>query len=368
MSVRRTVLVAMIAAVVTLPASVHAAAFRGPGPLPEPPVISPPISRAPNQAQLRQQTTQQQTVGLVSPSYVPPGVNAQGVYVTPITPASKGATSAYALDWTIGTAGKSGCLVCHGDPNLRRIVAGVSVSMYVDTLALQGSAHANLLCTDCHQDFAYKVPHANGQASDTWRTVAKTSCKNCHQPEYIDWAKSSHSAVGTSTASSGAGSASLGAPGSSAPGKPRPFCGDCHEGHTIPAKNDAVGAAVVRASGLSRCGSCHPAWAADYNDYYHGAAYRRGASDAPACWQCHNTHLVLPSSDKLSSTYSENLVATCSQCHRTAGSGYVQYGQLVHQHQAVLQKNPIFSAVDTATTAIENMFRSVMSVFRKSGS
>ena len=55
------------------------------------------------------------------PTYVPPGVNAKGVYTTPVTPASKNATSTYNLDWTIGVNGKSGCLVCHGDTNLRRV-------------------------------------------------------------------------------------------------------------------------------------------------------------------------------------------------------------------------------------------------------
>jgi hypothetical protein len=116
------------------------------------------------------------------------------------------------------------------------------------------------------------------------------------------------------------------------------------------------------------CGKCHVATSANYNDYYHGAAYRRGAPDAPACWQCHNTHLVLPSTDVLSSTNPNNLVATCSHCHRDAGPGYVQYAQLIHQRQQVLDKNPLFSAVDTATAAIEKAFRNVMSAFRRSGS
>ena len=90
--------------------------------------------------------------------------------------------------------------------------------------------------------------------------------------------------------------------------------------------------------------------------------------DAPACWQCHNTHLVLPSSNKSSSTNPNNLVQTCSQCHKGVSTGYVQYAQLIHARQQVLQKNPIMSAVDTATTAIERAFESVLSVFGKSGS
>ena len=363
MSVRRTLIVALLVALVALPGLAYAV-FQYPDATPYTPdfhqKITPRVTPPPAHQ-----------FGLVSPTYIPPGVSANGVYTTPITPGSKGTTTTYNLDWTIGTAGKSGCMVCHGDKNLQRIIGGIAVSMYVDTQALQNSAHAQLLCTDCHLDFAYKVPHASGQApSENWRTVAKSACKGCHQQEFLDWAKSAHS-LSVSGAIGGVGSVdanALGRAGSSAPGQPRPLCGDCHDGHTIPNKNDAAGEAAVHASGIAMCGKCHKETAANYNDYYHGAAYRRGAPDAPACWQCHNTHLVLPSSDKLSATYPDTLVATCSQCHRNAGPGYVQYGQLVHQKQAVLQKNPIYSVVDTATTAIENMFRSFMSAFRKSGS
>lgn len=301
--------------------------------------------------------------GLTPPTYVPKGVNPQGVYTTPPIPGSKGPVTKYNLDWTIGIAGKSGCMVCHGDMNLRRFVAGKAESMFVSTVALQKSAHAQLLCTDCHVDFAYKVPHTSTQVGETWRTVAKTACRNCHQNEFLDWAKSAHSTAGNANASSAVGRAT-----SSAPGMPRPTCGDCHMGHVIPAKDDAAGQAATHASALSLCGNCHTTTSANYDDYYHGAAYRRGAPDAPACWQCHNSHLVLPSSDRLSSTNPGNLVATCSQCHKAAGPGYVQYAQLIHAHGAVLRKNPIMSVVDTATTAIHGVFESVLSVFGKSGS
>jgi hypothetical protein len=357
MSARRTFMVVILAALIALPGSAYAA-FQ----YPETPVYTPNW----NQAALATQTqTPPHTFGLVTPTYIPPGVSANGVYTTPIPKGSKGTTATYNLDWTIGSAGKSGCLVCHGDKNLRRVVGGVSVSMYVNTVVLENSAHAKLLCTDCHVDFAYKVPHVSGQAGETWRVVAKSSCKSCHQPEFLEWAKSSHSLA---VSASGTSSSTLGRPGSTAPGKPRPMCGDCHDGHTIPKKTDVAGKEAVHASGLTMCGKCHVQYAENYDDYYHGAAYRRGAKDAPACWQCHNTHQILPTADRLSSTNPDHLVATCSQCHETASPGYVTYAPLIHQRAAAYAKNPIYSAVDTATTAIENMFQSVMSAFKKSGS
>jgi hypothetical protein len=356
MSVRRTLMLSLVAVLVALPGSAFAA-FQYPEAPPPPPVVPSVTTQPP--------IPQHETFGLVAPTYVPPGVSPTGVYTAPITPGSKGTTATYNLDWTIGTAGKSGCLVCHGDKNLVRIVAGIPVSMYVDTAELQSSAHAKLLCTDCHTDFAYKVPHPTTQAGEDWRTIAKSSCKNCHQPEFLDWAKSAHS---LNASYAGTTTTTLGRPGSSAPGMPRPMCGDCHQGHSIPTADNTAAEAAIHASGVSMCGRCHVAWAANYNDYYHGAAYKRGAPDAPACWQCHNTHLIQPSTDKTAWTYTDNLMNTCSQCHKGEPStGYVAYAPLIHQRQQVLQSNPIFSVVDTATTAIENMFKGVMSAFRRSG-
>jgi hypothetical protein len=365
MPLRRVLMLVTLVAALTLPASAFAAFAY-----PEVPVVT---RKAPTAAEIAAQQKAEldarnhgSKFGLVSPTYVPPGVDSQGGYTTPITPASKNTTSSYKLDWTIGVNGKSGCMVCHGDPNLRRVQGGVSVSLYVDTLVLEKSAHAKLLCTDCHLDFAYKTPHPSNQAGENWRTVAKGSCGQpaCHPQQFLDWAKSAHTNAGSASATS-----TLGRATSSAPGKPRPQCGDCHAGHTVPAKNDAAGNAAIQASALTMCGGCHVASTESYDDYYHGAAYRRGATDAPACWDCHRSHLILPSTNLQSSTNPDLLEATCAQCHKGASETYVeQYAPFIHTRQVAVHKNPIMSVVDTATTAIENAFNTVLSAFGRSGS
>jgi hypothetical protein len=98
------------------------------------------------------------------------------------------------LDFTLPTAGKSGCTVCHEDPNLVRIRRGKLQSLYVNTAQLEKSAHADVACTSCHVDFAYKVPHKNA-AEGNWRNIAKLSCKNCHKEEFADITASSHAPV-----------------------------------------------------------------------------------------------------------------------------------------------------------------------------
>ena len=312
----------------------------------------------------------QDRLGLTSPTYIPPGVNAAGIYTTPLPPGAKTSTSTYNLDWTIGVAGKSGCLVCHGDRNLVRIVNGKVTSLFVDSAVIDLSAHAKTLCTDCHVDFAYKTPHPNTVSSDEWRILAKSACKNCHRDKFLEWANSAHSTAGSPSPTGTANLATtVGAPESSAPGKPRPLCGDCHGGHAIPSKTDTAAAEAIHASGLQMCGQCHEKAASTYADYYHGAAYRQGAKDAPACWQCHNSHLILPSANRLSWTNEDNLVTTCGQCHKgTLNDQYTAYAKLVHRKEAVLNENPVYAVAHSARQAISNALYQVGQVFRRSGS
>jgi len=259
----------------------------------------------------------------------------------------------YDLDWTLPTAGKSGCNVCHGDENLVRIQDGKTVSLYVDSAVLQDSAHKNVPCTSCHVDFAYKTPHdtivKNG---DEWRAVAKLACKNCHKDAFTLYSNGAHSPAGRP----GDTSSTVGAPDSSAPGKPRPLCGDCHGGHAIPSKEDTEARAAVHASALTMCGTCHEKSSGDYYDYYHGDAYQNSATDAPACWQCHETHKVLPAKDRRSSVNENNLSETCAVCHAGADEGYIAYAPLVHHAEELHDANPLKQWVDGIIASIKSVF------------
>jgi hypothetical protein len=122
---------------------------------------------------------------------------------------------------------------------------------------------------------------------------------------------------------------------------------------------------AVHASALEMCGQCHTQAASTYADYYHGAAYRRGAEDAPACWQCHNTHLILPSDNRLSWSNEDNLPTTCGQCHLgNVNDTYTDYAALVHRQTVTLNENPVMAVAHSARQAISNVFYQVGQVFR----
>lgn len=268
-----------------------------------------------------------------------------------ITATSAYAERAYDLDFSLPTAGKSGCMVCHGDKNLVRLEGNRTKSYWVDVAVIEQSAHRNIQCSSCHSDFAYKAPHTNA-AKDDWRRIAKASCKNCHGEQFGD-------------VSAGAHTQAL-APGvkpTAATQKVRPLCGDCHGGHGIQplgqkGKVATQGRLELHRAGQQVCGQCHQDYWDSYDDYYHGAAYRRGAEDAPACWDCHGYHEVLPSSEPRSQVNEAQLVLTCEKCHDDINNKeeYVSYAELVHRKQDVLDANPLYVFFKRVRETISGIF------------
>lgn len=287
---------------------------------------------------------------------------------------SKTETRTYDLDFTLPTAGKSGCTVCHGDPNLVKS-GDTTSSIFVNEETLAGSAHKETVCTGCHIDFAYKTPHQNVQNGSDWQTTAKNACKNCHEPEFTEVNTGAHSPAGKP----GQTPEQLAAE-REAQGKPPevPVCGDCHGSHEIPylaverhqEEGDATktaaaqeGQAQIHSSGAEMCGGCHVEQSDTYADYYHGAAYRRGAPDAPACWDCHGAHQMLPADNRQSPVHPSQLTETCGRCHDDVDENYVEYAQLVHRKDDVKAEFPIYDWWASARTAVEGAFQAIASWF-----
>jgi hypothetical protein len=248
-------------------------------------------------------------------------------------PGTPTAAGGYALDFTLPTFGKSGCLVCHADAALVVAKGGANVSYWIDEDAYNQSAHAKIICTGCHIDYGYKAPH--GQAGQDWRSVAKQACKNCHPQEFQDWSLGAHAPK----------------PGNDKTPDPKaaskPLCGDCHGSHSMAVlKNNPAGKAQLHAQSQQMCGraGCHADYWANYSDYYHGAAYKAGAADAPACWDCHGTHTMLKSTDRFAPTNSENYKdGSCGRdgCHAGVTPDLSSYSKLIHGRGKAEDANPV---------------------------
>lgn len=234
----------------------------------------------------------------------------------------------YDLDFTLPTAAKAGCMVCHGDQDLVRLKDGVLKSYYLEPAVMDASAHASVQCTGCHMNFAFTLPHVT--AGTDWRTTAKSACKNCHEDQFYRYGQGVHRQQLDTTATVD-------------PDQPqRPLCGDCHGSHAIPILADnPEGQAEMQHTAWETCGRCHTDYWDAWNDYYHGAAYKDGAHDAPACWDCHGAHDIFPSDDPQSSVGSRHLGQTCATCHEDAVGRYLQYADFVHGREGVNESVPL---------------------------
>lgn len=220
-------------------------------------------------------------------------------------------------------AGNS-CLSCHKS-ELPRLAAPVTAS------TLDSSAHRTLTCGQCHPDFRYDDAKAT---TPLWNVNAGLACgaKGCHDKQQAAWIKSVHATAVVSGKDLTAAT-----------------CGGCHGGHDIERLKTDAAKKRLRLSGEQMCvARCHTHEAAyaSYNDWWHGAAYKAGNADAPACWTCHGAHETLALKDPASMTSPEKIASTCGQkgCHPGSGEGFAEQGRILsHGRIKVTTANPVIA-------------------------
>lgn len=241
-----------------------------------------------------------------------------------------------------------GCLACHGDENLVKTSAGRPKSYQV--IGVEDSAHGDLSCQRCHRDYKYEK---GADPTPLWNVNAGLACRECHvaavgfEEEFIavsqaavaEFDKSTHAAALNKWIQG-----DLKNVNTKATGMP-PTCADCHGGHYIQRTNTDYAQKVMHGSAYRVCARCHQEEYDSYDDYYHGAAYKRGATDSPACWECHGSHLILPANDEASTVSAKNMAATCGSedCHGTGSKEAfaANAGDLIHRKIEAAEANPL---------------------------
>ncbi|HEX9093546.1 MAG TPA: hypothetical protein VF902_06135 [Coriobacteriia bacterium] len=232
----------------------------------------------------------------------------------------------------------NGCMACHGS-ELPRLTAPVS--------GLDASAHrTTATCQQCHIDFKY---FDGEDASKLWKVNAGLACRTCHvndpkNPARVAIVKQADSSIHAQRFAEGKLTA--------------PTCAGCHGGHDIERTKTDAAKRRLYLSGEKMCGApgCHADTYASYNDYYHGAAYKKGATDAPACWTCHGAHSIYASKDPTSAVNLEKLAATCgkgangkvSGCHEGTQESFAEAAApLIHRALKARQDNPVQKIFNT---------------------
>jgi hypothetical protein len=251
-------------------------------------------------------------------------------------------TTPYAFD------SQQSCMVCHGQTNLTKLTIGGTFQSF-QVLGIQQSAHTKFSCQACHVDFRYsdtKYTYSDGTIeTKLWQVNAGLGCRDCHEGKIAsfvtkvapfgkvvaEYDSSIHRQLIAKAQSGQAGGNFEAA-----------TCASCHGGHDIQRLDTTAARAAFHLKAEQVCGgaSCHAARYASYNDYYHGAAYKKGAPDAPACWDCHGSHAILPVAQKASLMSAENMARTCGKCHPGSQESFSAGAQtLIHQKADVQNAN-----------------------------
>jgi hypothetical protein len=222
-----------------------------------------------------------------------------------------------------------GCLACHSNKKLTKIKGDREISLFVDADTIGDSVHKNIACIDCHTNFSYEDHPA--ESPKDFRKVAGQACMKCHPFQAYQYRNSVHGELALQN--------KLGVIDDKE-AEPA-LCSSCHGSHDIQSPRFEPYRSEFRASSQQVCGTCHADRFASYNDHYHGAAYKRGAKDAAACWDCHGEHRVLKGKDPGSTVAAGNLRATCGKCHDNPGEGFIGYAPLIHNRSVAYDNNPI---------------------------
>lgn len=222
-----------------------------------------------------------------------------------------------------------GCLACHGSQTLTKASTSGPKSFFVT--GIDASAHRDVTCQQCHVDFRYDDKES---PSKSWQVNAGYACADCHAKQkekalsapVDEWKTSIHYAK---LVEGNVNSAT---------------CASCHGGHFIMRTDTEYAQQIVHGSAYRMCARCHKAAYTSYDDYYHGDAYKQGNPDAPACWQCHADHEILPQADPKSTVSDKNINATCGQegCHKGSDENFGDAAKtLIHQKSETLSTNPL---------------------------
>lgn len=212
------------------------------------------------------------------------------------------------------------CAACHGEAGLltdQLVRLPQSFQQYALSVHGQGAARGVAVaasCADCHS-----VHDLRGSADPLSRINPRnvaTTCGQCHPDVQLQYQQSIHGrALDAGITDS-------------------PTCTDCHGEHLILSPNDAEGVACGAQQATEVCGECHndpnliskyglqEGVVGSYLDSYHGWASRGGCDIAASCVDCHTAHMVLPKEDPASTVATQNVVATCQQCHQGADAAF----------------------------------------------
>jgi cytochrome b subunit of formate dehydrogenase len=256
------------------------------------------------------------------------------------------------------------CLLCHGDAELtKEHTDGTTTSLFVDEAAYLASSHGKQLCVACHTEVTEAHPDdgvviqpvacaaCHQQPTETYLgsahalargkgEEAAATCQDCHGSHGIASTRELNSPLQRAHLAATCGAChpeeaeqvdqSVHGRALARGEREAPTCTDCHSEHQIEVLR---GASPIRLS-QQICSRCHDSERINskyslpsdrletFLESYHGLSARFGSTRAANCASCHGAHLILPSTDPMSTIHPAQLAQTCGQCHPGANANF----------------------------------------------
>ncbi|MEW6195291.1 MAG: cytochrome c3 family protein [Bacteroidota bacterium] len=196
------------------------------------------------------------------------------------------------------------CMRCHGQKDLKKVVDGKTLSLYVDYDQFKKSVHTNNSCFKCHTNVSFSN-------NPVCLNSGKVDCSICHQTQNEDYQISIHGVEHTKGNTN------------------TPYCTNCHSTHNMQSKNSVSSPTFTR-NVPELCAKCHRTGKniavsidesnkgiiSEYTESIHGKGLlQSGLLVTATCVDCHSSHRELPKSDPRSTVFKANIATTCAQCH-----------------------------------------------------
>lgn len=195
------------------------------------------------------------------------------------------------------------CLGCHSRKSIRSSTSGKS--LFVNVSELGNSRHANVACSQCHNE----VNASHVRPCDA--ITKPVDCTACHAEIGAIFQKSMHGVLGAKNDPNA------------------PTCKECHGNHGVLGKANPL-STTFPTNVPELCARCHREGERaavrytgtehqiikNYTESIHGKGLMQsGLTVTAMCTSCHTAHNVRSSADSLSSVNRANVPATCGHCH-----------------------------------------------------
>ncbi|MEO5377861.1 MAG: hypothetical protein H7832_08800 [Magnetococcus sp. DMHC-6] len=189
------------------------------------------------------------------------------------------------------------CLSCHQKDatGMEAIATHYEKSIHA-RINVDDPQSLNASCEACHDSHFFNIPKdKKSQAYAEWQlSIPKLCGQVCHTDELDDYRNSVHGTEFLQKKNLKSAN-----------------CIDCHSSHDV----GGTRLLAFQLQSPKNCATCHPLSFSTYRETYHGRVFLHGDIHTAKCFNCHEAHKTLRTTDLKSRIHPNNRLKTCEKCH-----------------------------------------------------